>query len=220
MNCPGSIRATRAAPPRESKYADEGTEAHEMARACLISGEDPRDEHVKLYVDVCRRLMRGAQYFIEVQVSLEKLHPPVSMFGTADFVAYDPERRELTIADFKYGRGVWVPARNNQQLRYYALGAALMVDGPVSNIVTIVVQPRFANGDPIRAATFDAIELAEWSIHLMARARAALEPNALTVAGPHCKFCAAQPTCLAYQQSRQVAAFHEFTLADAQSSGT
>jgi hypothetical protein len=219
MNCPGSIRATRATPPRESKYADEGSEAHELARSCLISGDDPRDEHVKLYVDVCRRLMRGANYFVEVQVSLEKLNPPVPMWGTADFVAYDPERRELTVVDFKYGRGVWVPARGNQQLRYYTLGAASLVDGPVSSVVTIVVQPRFANGDPIRAAAFDAIELAEWSIHLMARARAALEPNAPTIAGPHCKFCPAQPTCLAFQKSRQVAAFHEFTLADAQASG-
>ena len=120
------------------------------------------------------------------------LDPPVPMFGTADFFSYSKRRRELHLVDFKYGKGVWVAARNNPQLMYYALGAALLIEHPVSKISMTVVQPRFAKGDPVRTATVDAVELAEWSIELIARAHATQQPNAPTVAGEHCKFCPAK----------------------------
>lgn len=131
------------------------------------------------------------------------------MFGTADFVAYSRERREIHIVDLKYGKGVWVAARNNSQLLYYALGAALTVDGPVSEIVMTIVQPR-TKGDVERTATIDAVELVEWSFKLLEAAAATQAPNAPQVAGEHCKFCPAKGTCLAYQNQSYAAAYHQF----------
>jgi hypothetical protein len=95
-------------------------------------------------------------------------------------------------------------------LLYYALGATLAYDMPVSRATMTIVQPR-TNGDPIRTATVDAVELTEWSFELLDRARAALDPAAITVAGSWCKFCPAKSTCLSYQRENQTAAFREFT---------
>lgn len=142
------------------------------------------------------------------------------MFGTADFVSCSKRRRELNLVDFKYGKGVWVPARNNHQLMYYALNAALLIEHPVSKISMTVVQPRFAKGDPVRTATVDAVELVEWSIELLARAHATQRHDAPTVAGEHCKFCPAKTSCLTHQTWKSNAAYHEFSLADVNVAGT
>ena len=64
------------------------------------------------------------RYWIEQEVDLAPLDPPTRMFGTVDFAAFIRRRRELHICDFKYGRGTFVAARDNPQLRYYALGCA------------------------------------------------------------------------------------------------
>ena len=70
-------------------------------------------------------------------------------------------------------------AKDNTQLRYYALAAALTFDIPVSMVVTTVIQPRFAgSSDPIRSAMVDAVEMAEFAIELIDRAHVAMQPNA------------------------------------------
>ena len=74
------------------------------------------------------------------------------MFGTADFVAYSKKRHELSIVDFKYGKGVWVAAEDNTQLKYYALGAALSINDPVSTISMTICQPRYGGSSDPSAA--------------------------------------------------------------------
>lgn len=236
MTCPGSVRLSRGIQREESSYAQEGSAAHEVARRCLIEEHDA-DQYfgqeiagftvdqamaaaVQIYVDVCRRLIDACDVpYIEQRVDLAGIGPPVPMFGTSDFVAYSKRRRELNLVDFKYGRGIWVPASNNEQLHYYALGASLLIDDPVSKISMTIVQPRFSKAAPIRTATVDAIELAEWSIELLARAHATQRHDAPTVAGDHCKFCPAKGSCLTHQTWRSNAAYHEFSLADVNVTG-
>ncbi len=236
MPCPGNLRMTRGLPQEESRHALEGTLAHDRAYQCLTTGCSPHEflgqregflqvteemvRSIELYVELCRFYMDVCdQYWIEQHFSLAKLGAPTDMFGTTDFCAYSRKRRELFVADFKYGRGQWVSAKNNVQLLYYALGAACAIDEPISRINMTVIQPRFAGGDPIRTAVVDATELAEFSFELMARARAALEPDAPTIAGGHCKFCRAKGSCLSYQNARNEAAYHAFDLADARAAG-
>ena len=133
--------------------------------------------YVAIYVGHCRRLIDTADiYKVEVQFDLDALRPPGPMYGTADFIGYFRRRQELHVVDLKYGKGVFVNARDNPQLRYYALGAALRLAEPVATIVSTVVQPR-TKGDPIRSAIIDADELAEWAVFwLIDRAHAALDP--------------------------------------------
>jgi hypothetical protein len=226
--CPGSIRASHGIIGTTSVYADEGSAAHELARLCLKEGNNTSHyvgrqigeftvdtniaAFVQIYVSACRRAKAGADVFlIEHQFDLAALKPPLEMFGTADCVAYSRSRRELQIVDLKYGRGVWVTARDNPQLLYYALGAALAIDGPVSAIVMTIVQPR-TKGDVERTATIDAVELVEWGFELLAAAAATQAPNAPLAAGAHCKFCPAKGTCLAFQNEKYAAAYHQFSI--------
>jgi hypothetical protein len=236
MHCPGSVRTCGGRPSVETVFAAEGTAAHELAQAVLTEDRDA-DAYIGMmfgdfivtadmarftqtYIDVCRRLMDACAFYrIEQQFSLEKLSPPVPMFGTADFIAYSSRRRELHVVDFKYGKGVWVSAKDNAQLHYYALGASLSIDEPVSSVTMTVVQPR-TSGDPVRTTSIDAIALAEWSFTLLDRAYATQQPDAPLAAGDWCRFCGAKQSCPAYQGGRASAAYHEFTLTDVTTAGT
>jgi hypothetical protein len=236
MNCSGHPRMTRGVPSPDSQYAAEGTAAHELAQAALTEDRDAdayvgmmfgdfivtadMASAVQIYIDVCRRLMDACTFYrIEQQFDLAPLHPPVPMFGTADFIAYSSRRRELHVVDFKFGKGVWVPTKGNAQLHYYALGASLSIDEPVSSMTMTIVQPR-TGGDPVRTTSIDAIALAEWSFTLLDRARATQQPDAPLAAGEWCRFCGAKQSCPAYQGGRATAAYHEFTLTDVTTAGT
>lgn len=227
MSCPASVRLSYGVATTDNVYASEGTAAHELAARCLAEDRDAAEfigqtfneftvtpamsEGVQVYVDHCRRLMDSCDlHYIEHRINLEPLNPPVPMFGTADFIGYHARRRELHVADLKYGKGVWVAAKDNPQVKYYALGAALAIDAPVSKVIATIVQPRFGKGEPIRTIVLDAIELAEWSFELMRYAHATRDPEAPTVPGDWCKFCPVKNSCLAYQLQRANAAFHEF----------
>jgi Protein of unknown function (DUF2800) len=231
MACPGSARMTRGVPEEPpSLYIAEGLVAHDKGRVGLQEDREPREflgqrigdvtvtaemvRGVELYVDLCRAKIDVAdRYWIEQRIDLAPLNPPIDMFGTVDFAAYIRRRRELHIVDFKYGRGTFVPARGNPQMLYYALGATYALGEPVSRVSMTVVQPRFGgNADPIRTVVLDAVELAEFSFTLMNAARAALAPDAPTVAGNHCRFCRAQGSCLTYQNMKSQAAYHQFAL--------
>ncbi len=232
MACPGSVRMTRGVTQEESRYTAEGTLAHAIAQQCLIEDREARDflgqlsedgfeitpemvHGVQLYVDICRHKMDACDaYWVEQPFTLIRCDPPAPMFGTTDFAALSRRRRELYI-DFKYGKGTWVPAKRNAQLEYYALGAVCAINEPVSRISMTIVQPRFSNADPVRTWSIDAVELAEFSIDLMTRARAALEHDAPTLAGQWCKFCVAKNSCLAFQNAKATAAYDEFRLTDA-----
>ena len=222
--CPGSARAAAAAPGASSEYADEGSRAHAWAAAVLTGTTHhvaPPDDaemarNVEIYTRHCRRLMDHADvHAVEAEVTLDALSPPTDMCGTCDFSAFFADRQELHIVDFKFGKGVLVMARNNPQLQYYAIGAMLHLGLPVETVITTVVQPRFQGADPIRSSVLSFAELVDFGTNLMARAREALRPDAPRVAGSHCKFCPARPSCPEYQRSRITAAYHEFAAADA-----
>lgn len=76
MQCPGSVAACRDLPDTSSKYADEGTDAHELAAKCLESGKDAAEfigaamekgtvvdadmaRYVQSYIDYVRALANG-----------------------------------------------------------------------------------------------------------------------------------------------------------------
>ena len=168
-------------------------------------------EAVQVYLDECRgpisegevttlanlRAVQPENVMIEKRFNLAALNPPAPMFGTADFTAYVPVYRRLIVKDYKNGFG-HVDERG-PQMKYYALGAMIELgpDKPVSEIEVTIVQPNGRTGEPIRRATYEADDLAEWSIELMDRAAATLLPDAPIVAGEWCKFCPAAGTCAA-----------------------
>jgi Protein of unknown function (DUF2800) len=230
MSCPGSAAATRGIDSGDTAYSREGTAAHAVHEQCLRRRVGPHTfvgqliEGMRVTADMadaiaisvahCRRLMDTAgMHWIEQSVSLAPFTPPTDMFGTLDFACYFADRQELHIVDLKFGAGVYVRAKGNPQLRYYALAAAATFELPVSTIVTTVVQPRFGcNADPIRSAIVHADEMAEFAIELIKCAETAMRHDAPFVAGSWCKFCAAKNTCATFQGFQRTELYREFDL--------
>lgn len=76
MTCPGSVALCKDLPDSSSKYADEGTAAHDLAARCLITGQNAAQYmgeilpggfvvdtnmagYVQQYVDFVRSVQKG-----------------------------------------------------------------------------------------------------------------------------------------------------------------
>lgn len=238
MACPGSIRLSREVPDagksNGSTYAQEGTRAHALAQLSLEKGVDPdffvgmsleggeitddMADFVRTFVDYCR-IFKNSKTWIERPFNLGALNPPGPMFGTADFVAYDPAERTLHVVDLKYGQGVVVEAIGNKQLRYYALGAALSLgpEYPIDMVYMTIVQPRVSHPDGIiRTDTVEFVELIGFANELLAAARKTLEPDAPLNPGAHCRFCPASGICPAQRKQALEIAQADFDVSPAE----
>lgn len=213
MTCPGSIKLAEKAPKQlSSEYADDGTHAHELSEYVLkneISIEelwampnfkskpidDEKKKAVQVYVDYIRNLQKeigdGAEFLMEQKFHLKHIHP--DLYGTSDFTIKE-EFGRLVVIDFKYGQGVAVDVEENEQLLYYALGAAY--GGTYSEIELVIVQPRaeHPNG-PIRSWKTDNDFLMGFAKELKAAALLTQEENAPLKDGDHCRWCAAKAIC-------------------------
>lgn len=141
MTCPGSVELSKDRPDESSSFADEGTDAHELAARCLESGKNANDflgetmgkgnvvgadmaYNVQAYVDYVRNMaseIPGAQLLVEQRLPIGHLTGEEGAKGTADVVILGGE--EIIVVDLKYGRGVAVEAEDNPQLQIYGLGA-------------------------------------------------------------------------------------------------
>lgn len=223
--CPPSARATENLPGETSKYAEEGTRAHELCEAhlryslsCWEHGEDSPmlGESIRLdgqpddppemckaanqYVDFVHLqwglYLHQPEVFIEQEVDVSQWVP--GGFGTCDCLLIGDGI--LHIIDFKYGQGVPVNPERNPQLMYYALGAYALFEGieEVSTVRLSIVQPRMQE----EPQTWE-ISLAD----LLTWAREVLQPAAEMAwrgegefcTGPHCRFCKAHPACRAWK---------------------
>lgn len=168
-------------------------------------------ESVNLYIETVRSFL-GPEDEVEYEAKLDLRHIPGMDFGTGDCVIYKPEARHLVIVDLKYGRGVPVDVKSNEQLRAYALGAAKRFHNRgVRDITTVIVQPRCPHPDgPVRLETIDAVELLEFRLDLVEKAEATMAEDAPLVPGDHCGFCPAKGVCPALRERVKAAAEYEF----------
>ena len=220
--CPPSARATENLPGETSKYAEEGTRAHELCEKALryklakweagipfdlLSDWAQQSMPTEMFNAVCRYtsfihdLWVGFYcrpgVFIEQEVDVSQWVP--GGFGTCDCLLIGDGI--LHIIDFKYGQGVPVNPERNPQLMYYALGAYALFEGieEVSTVRLSIVQPRMQE----EPQTWE-ISLAD----LLAWAREVLQPAAEMAwkgegvyhPGGHCRFCKAYPSCRAWQK--------------------
>ena len=237
MACPGSINLIDLLPERDTEAsgqniaARQGKCAHLVAQRVLEAGPNAKPyardyvgqtffdvevteemaEHVQLYVDTVLKIasIPGVQYWIERKFSLASLNPPMPMFGTADFSAYDPATRTLYVVDLKYGMGA-VEIKDNKQTRYYALGVWLSLppEDIVETVTMMIVQPRMDHPDGfVRPETIHAADLSQFAVELLDAARATQDPKAPLHSGDHCKFCPAKPICPElYRKTQEIAA--------------
>lgn len=223
--CPGSVALSATVPPQESSaYAEEGTEAHELAAKWLTSNgktpdcdDDEMLDNVRVYVDYVYGLLGSkCKLFVEHGFDLSDVYP--GAYGTNDAAVYDGVNKILHVIDLKYGAGIYVSAKNNPQLRYYALGALLELQKEgheVETVVMTIVQPRCTTIEgPARSETIDAVDLMEFAADLVMYAKRTAEPNAPLKAGDHCRFCPAINICPEVQNVKQMVAKSEFAAAD------
>lgn len=214
--CPGSVRLCSGIESKSSVYAEEGTKAHELAAHWLQRGMAPAfpnaemESAVTAYVVHVRGLIGpGDACDFERGFHLKKLHP--DLYGTADAVVWKSKEKHLHVIDYKHGAGVAVDVNDNEQLRYYALGALLELGYPAEKVTTSIVQPRCPHEDgPIRSETFDAFDLLEWAADLVDAVKRTEAPDAPLVPGDHCRWCAASAVCPALHEKATEMAKLEF----------
>lgn len=216
--CPGSVRLSRGIESVSSKYAEEGTLAHEIAADLLLGRDskvkatDEMMEAICVYVDEVDSLVGTiANFIIEVEkkFDLSSVHP--GLFGTADCVVYDPNKKKLYVYDYKHGAGISVEVENNSQLMYYGLGALISMNVPCEEVELVIVQPRCPHPTgKIRRWCFPAIDLIDFQADLKEFAEATEKEDAAIVPGDHCRFCPAAAICPALHEKALSQAKVEF----------
>lgn len=223
-NCPGSVRLSRDLPSVTSKYAAEGTRAHEIAASYLDSKkftdiDDASQEMldaVCVYIDAVNEdlsraefLDKGSFFLVEHKFDLSSIHP--GLYGTSDCVIYLPKTKTLIVYDYKHGAGVAVEAESNEQLMYYGLGALLSTGALCDTVVLKIVQPRcdHPNGF-IREWALNTIDLLDFAADLKEAALRTEDPNAPLKSGAWCRFCPAAALCPELHKKALTVAKNEF----------
>lgn len=218
--CTPSARATEHLPGETSKYAEEGTRAHEVCEGTLrhrlaewehdqpvnflLKAPDNPPEMIKAanqYVDFVHLqwglYLHQPEVFIEQEVDVSQWVP--GGFGTCDCLLIGDGI--LHIIDFKYGQGVPVNPERNPQLMYYALGAYALFEGieEVSTVRLSIVQPRMQE-EP-QTWEISLADLLTWAQEvLQPAAEMAWKGEGVYHPGGHCRFCKAYPSCRAWQK--------------------
>lgn len=225
MTCPASVREAAALPATPpSAYARKGSSVAKIAELCIQDDQDPETfvgrvvqgeeftaedvEPLRIYTSLLRELTAPADGIAvpEVRLGLDALWP--GLYGHADLLVVGDT---LTVADLKWGEGVYVDHLENPQLWIYALGALLEYDKEqkYKGVDVIICQPRYAGAEPVRRTRILASELWRWAVEeLLPALRATEEREPRYEAGEHCRFCPARPTC---------PALREYAMAQAQS---
>lgn len=238
LACPGSVALAKTLDKERigSIYAAEGSLAHDLAELSLTGKSNVRDylgkriakdgfefvvaddmiDAVETYVSYCDNIGETAdQVFVEARVSLNEMWggtPPVPLFGTADFIAYNHKYKILDVVDYKHGRGVAVEITDNDQLLYYAAGALAFAPGPVSKIITTIVQPRAEHqSGPIRSQHHDRLDLQIWfDTRLRPGVEKIVAGDTSLMTGDHCRFCEVRGSCPALAKLAMSTAEMEF----------
>ena len=219
-DCEGALAMQEGIPNTSSKFADEGSCAHEIGELVLTTGKSAAefighvafgntcDEvmagHVQSYADTVRQYMVHPtdELLVEVSLDISMITGEPDARGTSDAVVLNFVDQELVCADLKYGAGDKIRAENNRQLMIYAL-AVLMQYQLVAEWKTVrivIIQPR-AGGVSEWSISSDDLLAFGTDIGIKAQAALALIGNKaeamkrLTPGAKQCKWCRAKPVC-------------------------
>jgi len=152
MRCPASVFVEAGEPNESSPFAELGTQAHELAAEYLVTSggvyttDDEMMDAVRFYAGTVNAMAgENGHRHVETRVDFSQALGVQNAFGTSDCIIVDGEN--LTVLDFKYGTGVKVEARDNEQMQLYALGAldTLGLRGKIENVLLGIIQPRIGN---------------------------------------------------------------------------
>lgn len=230
LACTPSARLEQQEEGECTVYAEEGTEAHELAEIMLnhiYNGISWRkydefrkrskywtqefEEYVEDYVRYIKNItdkleQNNKKYhiYIELRVNFSNFVP--QGFGTADCLIVT--EKDLHVLDLKFGQGVPVTAKSNPQMRLYALGTLNLFPN-TENIKMTICQPRLDNFD---TDTISKADLLNWALYeVKPKADAAVRGEGTLVAGEkQCKFCKLRGKCKARADFQLKTAQEEF----------
>lgn len=231
--CPASVVLTKDLPDESSDFAEEGTKAHRLAELKIIGNpafsgtavtarrrtEEEVEEFRTLWAEAPDEMQAAActytaviqsligddkpSYFmVEHPVDVSAITGEPGAHGTVDCVVRIGEH--LYVVDLKYGRGVKVEARCNEQLSIYALGLCDELDpfgdDPVKTVHIVIVQPRLNwvehwTTTPGGLRSFAEDIKAKGARVLALCDGAAVEPADFGPSESVCRFCRAKGTC-------------------------
>ena len=233
MNCSGTLRLCLQVPEQESsKFAMEGTAAHELAANCLTMQQDAHEwvgepievedmifpvteemaENVQVYLDVIRKDMadEGVPHS-ELKVETKFSIPGLPIIGTNDASFSSPLGR-LYVYDYKHGQGVYVEVLENSQLKIYDLGA-WEAAGKINDETRItIVQPRYTGVEPVRSQDISGKELMVFKTELAVAVKDCQKTKAKLCAGDWCKWCPAFGVCPEVSQRAVAVAMPELDI--------
>lgn len=220
MACPASPLLESEYDYTTSKYAAEGSAAHWLAEQCLNSNSSPKiyvgqtrefdgftveitadmADHVQKYIDYIEELGGDVAYY-ELELDLSAYLPNK---GTTDAAKADFSRKHADIVDLKFGKGVMVYAEGNPQMKTYALGALEFFEvlGDIETVTVHIVQPRLNHIDTFTYYSDELLAFGNELIEAVDKVRAVRDATAYenSVAGDHCKFCAAKASCRRFHE--------------------
>lgn len=236
ISCPGSYAASEGIITKPSEAALEGTRAHEwserLRKAC--STGDPNDYarelailesidedmafYVDNYIDFLDTLKTNFQSdkFDDYEEYLEsRVHYTENIWGTLDYGCVRSNSNgqiQAIIADLKYGRGVYVEAKENPQLIVYLIGLEEYIGARFDKAWIYIYQPRIPKDKPYEKMVLTRKDIDLWRDKLTTAEHICLEMKEGNIpikfkAGDHCQFCPAQPQCptfKAYAQSGNI----------------
>lgn len=220
LHCTAAPRLEENQPDSGSDYAREGTLAHAYCARHLkqylglpTAGEDAEidqlydqyhtgemDEYTDTYKTIvlekfnaARAHTADAQLLVETRLDFSEWVPEA--FGTGDAVIIADGI--LDIIDFKYGKGVRVEAKDNPQMKIYALGAyaAFSFEYNIQRVRMTIIQPRLDN---LSTAEMSVEDLMVWADETLApKAKEAYDGTGKQAPGEWCKFCKVKHACKA-----------------------
>lgn len=223
--CTPSAQLEAKFPDRSGESAKEGTFAHELADLYLSERQgfpvNPQiarlkagsteygnfyiqdmEENVEAYVDLL-----GAKYQQALKADKNAILLHEEKLDFSSWVPYGFGRGDaiiiadgvMEVIDFKYGATVSVAAKDNPQMRLYALGAyntyGWLYD--IDCVQMTIFQPR--NGGE-KSETITTKELLSWGKTIKPIAVQAYKGEGEPSPGDHCRFCRASPRCRALKE--------------------
>ncbi|WP_337366564.1 DUF2800 domain-containing protein [Phascolarctobacterium sp.] len=228
LKCTKSVLLEAEFENKTSQAAEEGTAAHALCehklkkllhkrskRPVSIYDSDEMEEYTDAYadyvmeqLDLVKQTCQDPVLLIEQKVNFSQYVP--DGYGTADCLIVSDET--LHIIDFKYGLGVLVEAKDNSQLKCYALGSlALFEDLYDFQTVTMTIfQPRREN---VCTWSIPVEQLKAWAeTELKPKAEMALKGEGEYCPGEWCTFCKATVKCRARAEEKLKLAQAEFKM--------
>lgn len=214
--CPGWHQESEGIPRSSSVFAAVGTALHDCMEDMLLEGTEPEDyigvtiKGVEITEELVRdKLNPALEAFDElcVHYNVEEFEPEVECSYAEDIGGYSDvvvrgeieDRVYIIILDWKFGDGVLVSPEESPQAMFYGMAARAesaakdLFEG-ATHFVAAIIQPT-DRADTLSTweAPIEVLDQFEKQHTLAVKAAKGDDPE--LGAGPHCKFCPAQPFC-------------------------